>query len=131
MVTEATQQSELPIECDSVMEEIFNRCTENAPNFGVRLECFKESLQKTARKYILNSPETVSTEELNDFLRQIQAEDLFLALACSNGNERAWWEFDQQHRAYLERVARHLASTDIDAGSCRYGLCRALRNARR
>jgi RNA polymerase sigma-70 factor len=115
MVTEATQQSELPAECDSVMEEIFNRCTENAPNFGVRIECFKESLQKTARKYIFNSPETVSTEELNDFLRQIQAEDLFLALACSNGNERAWWEFDQQHRAYLERVARHLASTDIDA----------------
>ncbi len=115
MVTEATQQSDLPIECDSVMEEIFNRCTENAPNFGVRLECLKESLQKTARKYILNSPETVSTKELTDFLQQIQAEDLFLALACSNGSERAWWEFDQHHRAYLERVARHLASTDIDA----------------
>ncbi len=115
MVTEATQQSDLPIECDSVMEEIFNRCTENAPNFGVRLECFKESLQKTARKYIFNSPATVSTKELTDFLQQIQAEDLFLALACSNSSERAWWEFDQQHRAYLERVARHLASTDIDA----------------
>jgi RNA polymerase sigma-70 factor len=115
MVTEATQQSDLPIECESVMEEIFNRCAENAPNFGVRLDCFKESLQKTARKYLLNSPETVSTEELNDFLRQIQADDLFLALACSNGSERAWWEFDQNHRSYLERVARHLASTDIDA----------------
>ena len=38
-----------------------------------------------------------------------------MALACANGNERAWWEFDQQHRAYLERVARHLASTEIDA----------------
>lgn len=115
MITEATQQSELPKECESVMEEIFNRCAENAPNFGVRLECFKESLQKTARKYILNSPEAVSTEGLNDFLRQIQADDLFLALACANGSERAWWEFDQQHRSYLERVARHLASTDIDA----------------
>ncbi len=115
MVTEATQQSELPKECESVMEEIFNRCAENAPNFGVRLDCFKESLQKTARKYLLNSPENVSTRELTDFLRQIQADDLFLALACSNGNERAWWEFDQNHRSYLERVARHLASTDIDA----------------
>jgi RNA polymerase sigma-70 factor len=115
MITEAPPKSELPIECESVIEEIFRRCSENAPNFGVRLECFKESLQKTARKYILNSDETVSTEELNDFLRQIQAEDLFLALACANGNERAWWEFDQQHRSYLERVARHLASTDIDA----------------
>jgi RNA polymerase sigma-70 factor len=116
MVTEATQQSDLPIECESVMEEIFNRCIENAPNFGVRLECFKESLQKTARKFLqANLSENPSTEELNDFLRQIQADDLFMALACSNGNERAWWEFDQQHRSYLERVARHLASTDIDA----------------
>src|SRR5215218_3835065 len=115
MITEATQQTELPKECESVMEEIFSRCNESAPNFGVRLDCFKESLQKTARKYLLNSPEVVSTKELNDFLRQIQAEDLFLALACANGSERAWWEFDQHHRSYLERVARHLASTDIDA----------------
>ena len=115
MVTELSQQSEIPKECESVMEEIFNRCAENAPNFGVRLDCFKESLQKTIRKYIFNSPEAVSSEELNEFLRQIQAEDLFMALACSNGSERAWWEFDHQHRAYLERVARHLASTDIDA----------------
>ncbi len=115
MFTEATQQTELPEESESLMEEIFNRCAENAPNFGVRLDCFKESLQKTARKYLLNSPEAVSNEELNDFLRQIQADDLFLALACSNGDERAWWEFDQNHRSYLERVARHLASTDIDA----------------
>ncbi|MEP6900416.1 MAG: hypothetical protein ABJA66_01625 [Actinomycetota bacterium] len=98
------------------MEEIFNRCAESAPNFGVRIECFKESLQKTARKFLqANLSENPSTEELNDFLRQIQADDLFMALACSNGNERAWWEFDHQHRSYLERVARHLASTDIDA----------------
>ena len=115
MITEATQNAELPKECESVMEEIFSRCNESAPNFGVRLDCFKESLRKTARKYLLNSSEPVSNEELNDFLRKIQADDLFLALACANGNELAWWEFDQQHRSYLERVARHLASTDIDA----------------
>lgn len=115
MITEATQQSDLLNECEPVMEEIFNRCSENAPNYGVRLECFKESLRKTARKYILNSGAEVAAAELKNFLRQIQAEDLFLALACANGSERAWWEFDQQHRAYLERVARHLASTDIDA----------------
>ncbi len=115
MVTQTTQQSDLPKETELVIQEIFNRCLENAPNFGVRFDCFKESLQKTARKFLLDSPEPVSTEELCDFLRQIQADDLFMALACSNGNERAWWEFDQTHRIYLERVARHLASTDLDA----------------
>jgi len=115
MMTEAGQNTQLPKECESVVEEIFNRCTENAPNFGVRYDCFKESLEKTARKYLLNSPEPVSSAELSDFLRQIQADDLFLAIACANGSERGWWEFDQQHRSYLERVARHLASSEIDA----------------
>jgi RNA polymerase sigma-70 factor len=116
MFTEAVQQEDILRECESVMEEIFARCAENAPNFGVRLECFKESLQKTARKYLVNqASDNPTAQEVNDFLRQIQADDLFLALACSNGSERAWWEFDQQHRSYLERVARHLASTDIDA----------------
>jgi DNA-directed RNA polymerase specialized sigma24 family protein len=52
---------------------------------------------------------------LTEFLGQIQADDLFLALACANGSETAWWEFDHQHRSYMERVARHLAKTDIDA----------------
>lgn len=116
MFTEAVQQEDILRECESVMEEIFARCTENAPNFGVRLDCFKESLHKTARKYLqANSEDNLTQTEVVEFLRQIQANDLFLALACANGNERAWWEFDQQHRSYLERVARHLASTDIDA----------------
>jgi RNA polymerase sigma-70 factor len=98
------------------MDEIFARCAENAPNFGVRPDCFKTSLKSTAAKYLFaGSAEPVSDEEVTDFFRQLQADDLFLALACANGNERAWWEFDQQHRTYLERVARHLAKTDVDA----------------
>ncbi len=103
-------------ECESVMVEIYERCAQNAPNFGVLAEHLKDSLCKTVRKYLQNnSSEEPTTEEIKDFLRQIQADDLFLAIACANGNERAWWEFDQQHRSYLERVARHLARTDIDA----------------
>jgi RNA polymerase sigma-70 factor len=116
MSAETTQHIELLSECEGVMDEIFARCSKNAPNFGVSEECLKKSLRKTAQKYLISgSPEDVPVEEVKDFLRQIQADDLFIALACANGNERAWWEFDHQHRAYLERVARHLASTDIDA----------------
>ena len=103
-------------ECESVIGEIFTRCTESSPNFGVRLDCFKISLAKTLRKYLNgNLSEIADAEEVKEFLRQIQADDLFLALACANGSERAWWEFDHNHRSYLERVARHLARTEIDA----------------
>lgn len=98
------------------MDDIFARCHENAPNYGLTAECLKTSLSKTVEKFILrNLSETPTVDEIKDFLLQIHAEDLFLALGCANGNERAWWEFDQQHRSYLERVARHLARTDVDA----------------
>ncbi len=101
---------------EPVMDDLFARCIENAPNYGVRRECFKESLRKTISKYLAAaSAEPLTEAEVISFLGQIQVDDLFLALACANGNERAWWEFDQQHRSYLERVARHLAKTELDA----------------
>ncbi|HEY0426456.1 MAG TPA: hypothetical protein VGC76_01495 [Pyrinomonadaceae bacterium] len=116
MSVETTEYTDLLAECETVMNEIFARCRENAPNFGVSEESLKNSLRKTAKKYLLsNQTENLSAQEVIEFLRQIQANDLFLAIACAGGDERAWWEFDHQHRAYMERVARHLASTDIDA----------------
>ncbi len=116
MIPEAVNYEELINRCENTINEIFARCSENAPNFGSLEDCFKNSLRKSSRKYLsVNPAEETTHEELNDFLRQIQADDLFLALACANGSERAWWEFDQQHRNYLERVARHLARTEIDA----------------
>ncbi|MEJ7847431.1 MAG: hypothetical protein WKF92_04990 [Pyrinomonadaceae bacterium] len=112
-----TKASEIiPAESDSLVDALFAKCTENAPNFGVRLDYFKLSLQKSVGRYIRSSPsENLNAAEINDFINQIQADDLFMALACASGSERAWWEFDQQHRSYLERVARHLAKTELDA----------------
>jgi RNA polymerase sigma-70 factor (ECF subfamily) len=113
---ETNQIDELLNSCEPVMEEIFARCEENAPNFAVRIECFKESLKKTARKYLFTDAANLpAVEEVCAFFHEIQANDLFMAIACASGNERAWWEFDQQHRAYLERVARHLASSEMNA----------------
>jgi RNA polymerase sigma-70 factor (ECF subfamily) len=108
--------TELIGQCDSRIDELFAECLANAPNFGITPEAFGGSLKKSLVRFLESSPETsVTAAELTEFIDQIQAGDLFLALACANGNERAWWEFDQQHRAFLERVARHLAKTEIDA----------------
>ncbi len=101
---------------DSLIAETYARCLENAPNFGVSAESFQSSLDKTVGKYLVSaSAEPLSEGDVREFIEQIQTDDLFLAIACAAGNERAWWEFDQQHRSYMERVARHLAKTDIDA----------------
>lgn len=103
-------------QCETMIGEIFARCTETAPNYGVGEEYFKESLRKTLRRFLSSGASGApNLQEAKDFLTQIQVDDLFLALACASGSERAWWEFDTQHRAYLERVARHLAKTEIDA----------------
>ena len=116
MSTEAKMSDNLTTESRAMIDDMFARCTENAPNFGVTLDCFKASLLKTVDKYLASaSDEQPGPSEVNQFLEQIQSDDLFLALACANGNERSWWEFDQQHRSYLERVARHLAKTEVDA----------------
>jgi RNA polymerase sigma-70 factor len=102
-------------ELDARVDAIYAQCSENQPNFGVTRECLASSLEKTAGRFFAPGPDSPSIKELVELLDQIQADDLFLALACANGNERAWWEFDQQHRSYMERVARHLAKTDVDA----------------
>lgn len=116
MPAETLLPEEFLSDCESTIKEIFARCESNAPNFGVTLDCFKNSLRKTVHKYYqADSAKSLSAEEIEIFLKQIQADDLFLALACANGNERAWWEFDGQHRTYIERIARHLARTEADS----------------
>lgn len=116
MSPEIIQNEHLLEDCEDVVAEIYAKCNENAPNFGVSLEWFTESLHRTARKYLFaNSTNPLTVADVKSFLRELQADDLFLALACSSGSERAWWEFDQNHRAYLERVARHLASSETNA----------------
>ncbi len=118
MSVEITQHADLISGCAPVISEVYARCYENAPNFGVSEESFRNSLTKTAGKFLNSNTDensNISADELHEFLRNLQADDLFMALACAGGNERAWWEFDQQHRNYLERVARHLASTELNA----------------
>ncbi|HMQ03859.1 MAG TPA: hypothetical protein PKD26_08075 [Pyrinomonadaceae bacterium] len=114
MPTEAKTSADLSPENHEMIDLIYARCQENAPNFGVTPDCFKESLTKTIIKYLGNDG-IAEAGDIDSLLAQIQADDLFMALACANGNERAWWEFDQAHRSYLERVARHLAKTEVDA----------------
>ena len=102
-------------ECDARIAAVFAQCTANQPNFGVTEDSLARSLSRSVERFLNSGPASADAGELNNFFDQIQADDLFLALACANGNERAWWEFDQQHRGYMERVARHLAKTEADA----------------
>jgi len=99
-----------------LINEAFDRAYADAPNFGVTAAEFTASVSRTIDKYLLSSSdEPLSEADLREFFANLQAADLMMALGCAAGNERAWWEFDQTHRSYMERVARHLARTEIDA----------------
>ena len=97
------------------VNELFARCIANAPNVAVPEARFKASINKSLTRFANASNESVTDEEVKEFLGLLQADDLFLALGCAEGNERAWWEFDHQYRSYIERLARQLAKTDVDA----------------
>ncbi|MBK7704193.1 MAG: hypothetical protein IPJ30_00080 [Acidobacteria bacterium] len=110
------QDLRLSEQCETVVNEILTRCAANAPNFNVQADWFKESIGRAIRRFVASGGDQAPSEtQIIEFLGQLQADDLYLAIACANGCERAWWEFDQHHRSYLERVARHLASTEINA----------------
>ena len=93
--------------------ELYARCKENAPNFSCSEEQFRGSIERSF--WFAGCRYAADRRGSKRLYRPASADDLLMAIACSNGCERAWWEFDQQHRPYLERVARHLAKTEVDA----------------
>jgi RNA polymerase sigma-70 factor len=97
------------------IDKLFARCSENAPNFSVTADRFRASVNRSLLRFAASSTAPPTKQETDEFLNALQTDDLFIALACADGNERAWWEFDQQYRGYLERLARHLAKTEVDA----------------
>ncbi len=99
------------------MNALYERCREAAPNYGISLSDFTTALRMAVDKYLVDhaNGDTPSTDQVKQFLTELQSTDLFLALACANGNENAWWDFDQGYRRYIERIARHLASAETHA----------------
>jgi RNA polymerase sigma-70 factor (ECF subfamily) len=101
---------------DAQIDEIFATCNENAPNIGTTADSFRSSVRKTVARFInVKSGGVPAESEVRSLIKGLHAEDLYLAIACAAGDERAWWEFDQQYRSYIENVSRYLAKTEADA----------------
>lgn len=118
MTTEPLIQLDRAInECAGDISALYARCAEAAPNYNISLEEFTAAARTAVDKYLVdqsngNAP---APEAIRQFLNELQASDLYLALACARGSEHAWWEFDQGYRRYIERIARHLSSIETDA----------------
>lgn len=116
MFQTAIQNESLLKDCAETVNRLLAQCVENTPNFRVGEEVFRYSLGRATQKFLSGDSAILPTQtEIENFLGDLQIADLYLALACANGCENAWWEFDRQFRPYLQRVARHLASAETDA----------------
>ncbi|HEV2913515.1 MAG TPA: sigma-70 family RNA polymerase sigma factor [Pyrinomonadaceae bacterium] len=104
-------------DCAEDVNALYARCRGAAPNYGVSQEDFSAALRTAVDKYLIDpvNGQAPSADQIRQFLSELQAQDLYLALACAQGNEHAWWEFDQTFRPFIERIARHLASAELDA----------------
>jgi len=104
--------------CTAQLIESHAQCAESYPNFDVPFDEFRAAVAGAAAKYLIGlaEPNTQpSPEELGRFIGELKVLDLYLGLACMRGNEHAWWEFDRQHRSFIERWTRHLVRSDADA----------------
>lgn len=104
-------------DCQPDMDALYARLSEAAPNYGISREDWRAALRGAIEKYLVDQTNghVPSAAQVRDFLAELQAQDLYLAMGCAQGNEHAWWEFDQSYRPYIERIARHLASVEVDA----------------
>ena len=74
----------------------------NAERWHVAKERFAEALETSAQRAL--GPPRVS-RNLEQYLNGLHLEDLALACACADGDERAWDHFVLQHRPLLYRAA--------------------------
>jgi len=104
--------------CAPDVQAIYADCERAHPEFGLTSDDFREAVIGAVHKYLIRfakSGGAPSAEEIRQFIGELQNSDLYLALACERGNEQAWQQFDQQYRSFIERLARHLASSGTDA----------------
>jgi len=104
--------------CTAQLRQSHAQCVESNPNFDVPFEEFRDAVAVAAAKYLVGLAEPgaqPSSAELERFIGELKIPDLYLGLACMRGNEHAWWEFDRQHRSFIERWTRHLVRSDADA----------------
>jgi len=104
--------------CAAELDAIYSDCVATYVDFDLSAADFREAVIRAINKYLVASAQegaAPSIQEIRRFMSELQAHDLFLALACARGNEPAWWEFDRKHRSFIESWTRHLARGGTDA----------------
>ncbi len=95
---------------ESVVTSLYQRSGGAA--FGLSAEQFAAILREIAAKYAPASP---TSGELHGLFTSLRVEDLALARACANGNEKAWEVFFTRFRVKLYDIAGHITRESATA----------------
>jgi RNA polymerase sigma-70 factor len=104
--------------CEAELNTIYDGCVAAHPDFGLTAAEFRDGVIRAINKYLVDlrtGSTAPSAREISRFISELQDRDLYLVLACTQGSEHAWWEFDRQYRSFIERWARHLVHSGVDA----------------
>ena len=92
---------------DSVTQfkpEIAALWSDVSPRYNVTEEIFSARVQACVKKYAAD----LDSKERQNFIAQLKAADLCLALACESGYDPAWRDFETIHRSMMMGAARAL-----------------------
>jgi RNA polymerase sigma-70 factor (ECF subfamily) len=78
-----------------------------AAAYGLSAERFAAILDEILRKHIASNPAADAGQHA-DFCAGLRLEELALARACAEGNERAWHDFISRYRQKLHSMALHI-----------------------
>ncbi len=81
------------------------------PRYNVTEAEFVARLQTSATKCVSSGDKA----EIGEFITQLKANDLCLALACEKGHDGAWSDFETTHRAMMIAAARGLTKDPSEA----------------
>ena len=75
-----------------------------SPRYNVTEELFSARVRACVKKYAAS----LDQQEIQNFIAQLKASDLCLALACESGYDPAWRDFETIHRTMMMGAARTL-----------------------
>ena len=78
-------------ECAADIDAIYARCAESAPGYDISSETFRAAVRTAIEKYLVNHEHghVPTPAQIRQFINDLQINDLYLALACARGNNRA------------------------------------------
>ncbi len=100
----------------NTVEEAIEHLISRAENSrGLRGVDVADRVSATLEKYLLRDLPNAAHTEIEEFVREIRADDLCLIIACERGDEQAWSDLVANYDSTVKSAARKVSSNNEDA----------------